>query len=262
MKTKPFLLIITTLALLPSCSVLEDRHECPCILEINTSITQKGSVVDIAGFDENGRVLYDRFQRDSCPKRYEREVHRCSLSVTGLLSDGMNEHSDDGRVISIRRGMQADSIFSGVTRVDASGETASSTVSLHKQFTTINLFQEQEREDSGDYRVEVRGDCAGFDVLSLSSVRGEFFYETPFPAEGTSFRILRIDEESSIWVSIVDVESEETIRSFKISQLMKNAGYDCNALDLQDVEIYVSLASMDCLLSITEWSGNIVQLDI
>lgn len=261
MKVYPFLLTMT-LAVISSCSIKEERGECPCILEINTSITQKGYLVDIAGFDGDSRTLFDRFERDSCPERYEREVKRCYLTISGVLSDRSVEYSMGGRIISLEMGMQADSLFAGVSQVDASGETASSTVSLHKQFTTIRIYQEQEGEETCDYMMEVRGDCAGFDVLSLKPVDGEFHYETPFPKEGTSFRITRMDEESSLWITITDAQTGDAVRSFQISTLMKSAGYDCNAIDLQDVDICVNLVSLDCLLSVKEWSGNVIEIDI
>lgn len=261
MNINPFLLI-TSLAILASCSIKEERRECPCILEINTSITHTGSVVDIAGFDGENQVLFDRFERDSCPRRYEREVKRCMISVTGVLSDEEYEYSGKGRIISIEKGMQADSLFAGVTRVDASGETASSTVSLHKQFTTVHIYQEQAREGSCDYRLEVRGDCAGFDVLSLKPVSGDFFYESLFPPEGTFFRIPRMGEASSFWVTIIDLENEEQLGSFQISRLMKESGYNCNAQDLQDVEICVNLVHLGLDISIEKWDGNIEEIDI
>lgn len=261
MKINPFLLISTT-ALLLSCSVKEDRKECPCILEIKTSVTPETGVVDIAGFDGNNQIVFDRFDRESCPKRYEREVRRCMLSLVGVLSDKEYEYSDGGRIISIDNGLQADSLFAGVTRVDASGETASSTVSLHKQFSTVHIFHEQEREVSCDYSMEVRGDCAGFDVLSLEPVEGDFHYETSFPAEGTAFRIWRMTEDSSLWITIFETENHEVVKSFLLSRMMKDAGYDCVAQDLQDVDIYVNLISMNLSISITEWSGTVMEVDI
>lgn len=218
--------------------------------------------MDVAGFENDSRLLFDRFERDVCPARYEREVKRCVMSIAGVVSEIEPEYSSNGRTILVAKGLQADSLFVGVSQVDASGETASSTVCLHKQFTTIHIYEEQEWEGCGLYRVEVRGACAGLDVLTLEPVSGDFEYTTDFGPEGAAFKILRMSPSAPLWISLVEVSSGEVFRTFPIGELMLKAGYDCRAQDLQDVEIGVNLMNFTCSITVKEWTGDTIVVDI
>lgn len=261
MNKKPFL-VSASLAVLASCSVLEERKECPCILEITTNSPASGKVFEVAGFDDKDMVLFDRFESGNCPHKYEREIKRCNLTISGVLRSGEAELSGNGRIVSVKRGLEADSLFAGVTPVDATGETASSTVRLHKQFTTVNVFEEQEREDSCRYGIEVAGSCAGLDVLTLEPVEGDFRYTADFDGGGTSFRILRIDERSQLWVSVFRQDTGETVKKIPARELMIEAGYDCHAEDLQDVEIGINLDNFNCTIFVRNWDEQLIIVEI
>jgi len=261
MKTKPFLLL-TFLTIIPACSVLEERSDCPCILEVNTNRPTEGRILDVAGFESGERVLFDRFETKSCPYRYEREIKRCLVSIAGVLSSREVTYSDNDRTVYIDKGKEADSLFAGVAPVDATGETATSTVCLHKQFTTIRIYDESEREDSDLYRLEVSGCYAGLDVLTLCPVTGNYFYQTDFREKSATFRIPRMDGDGSLKISFVTAATGEAFRDFPIGKLMVDAGYNCHAEDLQDVEIAVNLINFKCSVTVRNWNGEVIVVDI
>lgn len=269
MVKKPFFLTALLVAL-TSCSIKEDRLECPCRLSVNTSSLSRlfspaqlgNRTLDVAGFDREERIVFDRFVAGSRPIEYDRKVKRERLAVAGVCSDREPVYDASGRVLSVSEGNQSDSLYVGTVEVDASGETACVSVNLHKQFTTLSISSISDWEVPDDCMVEVSGLCAGFDILTLKPLSGNFRYRTSFGSGKASLRLPRHDNDD-ILLSIYSLsDGKPYLSDFPIGSEMTSAGYDFNSVDLADVDLSVNLITGSFHIIVREWSGETIVIEI
>lgn len=251
-------MILSTIAvlgtvILSSCSIKEDRSPCPCWLDIFFNGFPHEGVV-IAGYSSD-KVLHDMVSEDEFTDFVEYSVPRTLLSVSAFRVNPAI--SLDGKMVKIKKGDQADSLYAHQSYVDCRGECAVDTVTLHKQFATVYLtFENSEGESVNSYDVVVRGNVSGIDITTLQPAEGEFEFKPKGNADGLYVFRLPRQKDSSIAIDLYRTDNGEFIDTIDAGTLIERSGYDWRARDLQDIVINVDFAKMGIDVSVRSWDSE------
>ena len=163
-----------------SCSVKEDRSDCPCYLEVDLSQT------DAAYVRLNAWCGMASVFSESVPRSRRDDFHEYRVPRGQVLLSAYRETPGlflNGNVLAITEGSQMDSLFACTTRVDTDAEVVHETIRLQKNFTTVSVIFEDEadvhdgirylrgrsgrpprRLPDGGVRDGCRGECADADA--------------------------------------------------------------------------------------------------
>ena len=268
------ILPILLFLLLTSCSIKEDRTDCPCYLIIDF-----GSLPN--HWDADGRNLW----MDILDRKSEVVVLETVTLTEPLKNRGMRvkvpkgkalvaaaggrhrfRPTPDGKMLVLPEGYQSDSLYLHGRLIDCSGETARDTVRLHKQWCTLSLVVSG-MDSFRKYDFELSGAWAAFSAEDLSPLRSPFKsvltrtnhdrFLCRIPRQGDNELELRLFEENQ------DGTRGRLIHAYPLGELIYRAGYNWFATDLDDVTVMLDFARADITVGIQPWNeggnmGNIV----
>jgi len=247
-------LLLMLLVLSRYCSVLEDRGECPCLLEIDLSgCAGHGSTLFLEGWTEAGfafgsQVLEEEFQTPFEVEVPRGKVSRCAyMGVDGMVSTGM--------ALTVPRGCQADAILAEKVEVQTEGDNATDRVVLHKQYCDIVLtFKHMESLNVTDASMAVHGTWAGIDLPTLLPREGDFQCSPVMNEHGEwVVRVLRQGDDSlRLDVDFGRGASEEV----KLGKIISEAGYDWHAEDLDNIWLEIDWTMGEIALRIENWKDG------
>lgn len=236
-----------------SCSVKEERAECPCWLKVFIEpFPHDGAVISAYS---TRQVLLDMVDADSCEDYYEATVPRSYLGVScHNLPASMTMK---GNLVTITKGDQADSLYAHHAMVDCTGEEAVDRAKLHKQFATVYMTFENPGElESSPYRVMISGNVDGMDMASFEPHEGDFEYS---PMETMplffQFRIPR-QKDSSLSLDLYSKEDGSYVDSLPLGQYILDSGFDWKAESLEDIVITVNFAKIEIEVKVSEWDAD------
>lgn len=233
-----------------SCTVKEDRTQCPCILEVE--FLQGESIkypVILTGWNDKGRVFTDDVTTlDSSG------IYRCRVPRGMLLFGafhGLVENRYVGHSVEIPPGFQCDSLYACNDYVDCTGETARTTVDFHKQFTTVNLLISTDGFVAEDYSFVVESGTGGIDILTCTGVAGHFTFQ-PQAEEDDSlhFRLPRQCDDSLMLK--VTHNSDGSVK-YPLGRYIQSIGYDWNAEELTDIYITIDIVRGQVSVGVAQW---------
>ena len=167
---------ILGLVALVSCSVKEDRGDCPCWLtvEADNTVSVNGWFGTRSLFKVNGGFI-------------DKKVPRGLVDVVANIGS-----------FSAPEGQQMDSLFARRIPVDTDGESAFARVTLCKNFATIELDFKDEDDGRTVYDLLATGTVSGADARTLEPVKGPFSCvpEPVTDGRGYAFRVPRQKDES------------------------------------------------------------------
>lgn len=250
-KTIAVLLTASFAAILSSCSVKEDRDDCPCRL----SLTVKGGsdgVADLSGWNGK-RTVSGTFVVSEGLAEGEFEIPRGAFRLN--VCSGRVACVMTGSRLIIPPGEEMDGIFTSTITVDASGEQAEGEVTLHKNFCTLNLlFTGLDKLESLQKAVILSNTC-GIDLGNMQPVRGEFRRSIYPLVPGVRKVVVPRQCDDSLSVLFYD-EGRDTPRGIVyLGDLISKEGYDWTREDLDDlwIEVDARTAWQDVRIRIVEW---------
>ena len=226
---------ILGLVALVSCSVKEDRGDCPCYLTVDAerTVSVDGWFGTRSLFNVNGGFV-------------DRQVPRGIVDIV----------ASHGR-FSIPEGQQMDSLFARRIPVDTDGESAYARVTLCKNFATIELDFKDEDDGRTDYDLLATGTISGVDVRSLNPVEGSFSFvpEPNTDGRGYAFRVPRQKDETLKLLLSKDGNIVETI---DLGYLVAKTGFDWKAESLGDIAILCDLPAHTFTITVKDWDGPVI----
>lgn len=245
----------TTVPLLTSCFVKEDRTPCPCWLEVDLSNVPEKSVV-LSGWKDE-LLFRGPVSPSDYPDFYEVTVPRGEVYVTAL---GKNNDILNPTNLLVPEGGQADSLYAHCARLNTNCETVTDVVTLHKQFATVHLtMQIPEGQKIYPYEVLITGNCAGWDLRDLSGAKGKFYHIPGLIGENEyEFRVPR-QSDSSLKIELYD--GGEKVDEVALGEFIQQAGFDWNAEDLADISMNIKFRESQVLVDISGWRDTII-LDV
>lgn len=240
--------------LLPvSCSVKEDREECPCWLDIVVSGCRSISRnVTVSAWNPE-MVFSEGIDILDYPEGYERTVPKGYVTVTAFAGRRSQEFS--GESLLIPDGLPCDSLYARHALVDCRGEFARDTVILHKQFATVYLKIDQlEDGDPYPYVLVLRSAFDGLRLTDCSPHAGAWTLPLEALPDGTfRFRVPRQGDGS---LSIDLVLAGETVDRYPVGEHILRAGYSWLSEDLEDIYIGMDYGGSEPHITIEPWGDG------
>ena len=242
-------------ALLASCSVKEDRTDCPCWLEVHPDpFPSKGAVISA---HDGGTMLFREtlFLEDTEDGLFRKAVRKGFHTVT--CRTRIPGRPDDTPAVTIPLGEQADSMYAHTAVVDCTGETAVDMAAMHKQFATVHMmFVSDSPQEHSPYWIIVRGGVDGMDTVTLEPHEGPFEYR---PAETLpmyfQFRVPR-QKDASLEMDLHARDDGRYLDTVHIGQLIEQTGFNWGAESLEDIMIRIDIGRADFSVEISEWESG------
>ncbi len=227
---------ILGLAALVSCSVKEDRSDCPCWI---TVIADKA--VSLSAWYGNQRIL-DNHQGGL-------EDHMVPRGIVDLVASVGD--------FTVPEGQQMNELFAQLIPLETDGEFAYAGVELEKQFATVYIDFKEEDDGRASYDLEVAGTVSGADIHTLKPVEGVFCC-TPEPLadenRGYALRVPRQKDES---LTLRLMDQGEIVDTIPLGELIRKAGFDWTKESLGDVSILCDLPAHSFTITVMEWEGPV-----
>ena len=248
---------LTAGSLLAGCTVKEDREPCPCYLNVSFADREKvpeGAEVDLLGWRE-AELFRAGIEIAEYDPYWVRGVHKGFLTLSAYR--GVDKVRDDGHLVLIAPGNQADSLYAFHEEVDCTGDMAYSEVVFRKQFCTVHMDILRSAAQLRDFRFLVEGNTCGFDLLDFQPVGGAFRCE-PAPESGArvvDFRIPRQADDSmtvTLWYRQEDGGYQD-LGTFPLGKYIVRTGYDWKAEELQDVYVVIDLVLGMVTIGVDGW---------
>ena len=225
---------ILGLVALVSCSVKEDRSDCPCWI---TVIADKA--ISLSAWYGN-QIILDNHNGGL-------EDHTVPRGIVDLVASYGS--------FTVPEGEQMTELFAQLQHLNTNGETALTGIELQKQFATVYLDFKEEEDGRTGYDIQINGNYVGADVRTLTPVEGNFRC-TPddAPERGYMFRVPRQKDDSLSAVLSYNGKDVETI---PVGELIRKAGFDWTSQSLGDVSILADLPAHTFTITIMEWEGPV-----
>lgn len=244
-----------------SCSVLEDRSDCPCFLTLDFSGVETSQLMamgldslnvrisDMADFRvTEGWGLSDNVRECCIP------VPKTVIGMNVLCADGSFVNTDSGSFIP--EGMQCPIVYMDAELVDADAGELKRTVALHKNWCRLETYLRT--ADYGiqrPYCVALYGNVCGYGYAGELLV-GDFHCVSDAAVAGTcSVRIPR-QMDDSLWLQVRFLDTGE-IHGFPVGEFISQSRYDWSAADLEDVKVDVDFTKSGVTFSISAWKKTL-----
>jgi hypothetical protein len=242
-----FTLVPLMLSLLAGCSVLEDRSECPCILDVDLTdvaenLTGQDFPIVISAASEAG------FRRDTVPLsafeagRYLLPVKKWTVDV--CLVHGAPEGWTEG-VMLIAEGFECPPLMMYSERIEAVGETVGIRPVLRKNYCRLEIVFKGAESVWRSNQAVIEGPVCGYGPAG-ELLEGPFSVLREPGGDGRCTVNLPRQKDSSLMLKISS-EGGRARRYFAIGNYLEEAGYDWAAPDLEDVVIEVDYAVVTLL---------------
>ena len=243
-----------------SCSVKEDRWECPCWLVFEP---QEG-----ARADSDGGFLLSVYHDGSLQRELTTQVSWESvrsgaydISVSKgekqmSILEGLSGSYISGTDLLIMEGSQADSIYAHSVFVDCNREEASVPVESNKQFATVFLRMEDGGAGSYPYSICITGDVDGLGLLTLEPHRGPFRYSCGAFSGENEFRFrLPRQKDGSLRMELWEKEgtASSPVDVIPLGEYILESGFDWGGKSLGDIYIGVDYAQAGIRIRVNDW---------
>lgn len=226
--------MLSMTVILASCSVKEDRSDCPCWLTVRADET-----ASLSAWYGSYRILEDR--------KGGMEDYTVPRGIVELVAS-------EGR-FTVPEGEQMDSLFAQRVQLNTNAEFATHTVRLNKNFTTVTVELKDTDDGRAGYELIVDGSVNGVDLRTLAPTPGPFHFKAEAaPEKGFRFRVPRQKDD----FLQADLCSEGAIvETIPVGELIAKTGFDWNKEDLGDVHILADLPAHSFTITVMEWEGPV-----
>ena len=248
------------LCLVESCSVKEDRSECPCILTLDLSdvdyellreagLTEMGIIVA----SESGICVRKSVSMEEAPQECVVAVPRSRVNLCAVCGDG-SSWKDSSMIVD--EGKECPRYYALFDSFDTFQDEVSRKVVLHKNHCILTVrLKGSYGVPSRRFSVTAEGDVCGFD-MNGNPVPGPYHAVSKDSTDGVCCVCLPRQRDGSLSIQIRFPGSED-IRTFPLGDYILQSGYDWNALDLEDIDVEVDFSLTGVSFSIDTWKKTL-----
>ena len=243
-----------------SCSVKEDRSECPCMLTLDFSDVDY-ELLREAGLTEMGIIVSSESEicvRKSvsikeAPGECVVAVPRSLVNMCAVCGDG-GDWKDSSVVVD--EGEECPKYYVGLDSFDACRDAMTRKVVLHKNHCILTVrLKNPYGVPSRRFSVTAEGDVCGFDMYG-DLVAGTFKACSEESFGGACSVCLPRQRDGLLSLQILFPDSGD-IRSFPLGDYILQSGYDWNAPDLEDIDVEVDFSLTGVSFTIDTWKKTL-----
>lgn len=262
MKHRISILLISA-ALAVSCSVKEDRTDCPLYVAVKAQTESDCLVSFFAG---DGTLLASRFiaAEDMCSGNNRTELRRTDFYVS-ILKDKWDMAFRGSQVVYCKTGKEAAPVYAFSGRQFEIEDKYSDFLLvegvLKKQHAVVTVQFKSDTGSDFPYKMKVSSGKNGFDLVTLEGAEGEYSIE-PIVDESlrTEFILTRQSNADPILLSLNDEITGLEKTTIDIGRYISKAGYDWKAESLGDIDITVDYSQMTIAIRIADWEDELIEI--
>ncbi len=245
--------LAASLLLLASCSVKEDRDECPCWLEVAVSGCERiARNITVSAWNPT-TVFMEGIDVRDYPKGYERTVPKGYVTVSAFAGRKVQELSGESLVIP--DGLPCDSLWAHRALVNCNGEFARDTAVLHKQFATVHLKIDNLKEgEPYPYSLVLRSRYDGLRLTDCSPHAGAWSCSLDRLPDGTY--VFRVPRQGDGSLTIDLVLDGQKMDEYPVGEYILRSGYSWLSEDLDDIWIGMDYGGSEPNIVIEKWGDS------
>jgi len=265
------LAVLATTLILPSCTIKEERSECPCWLTLNydpiirTFDYSKALVTVVASevvCQDNVDIipLEGSGTEYSVPRR--QNIATCAVGYENLWWKG--------DTLTVPTGLDWGKVFVDTQIVDCSDDLAYASFDVHKEYCQINFILVGLNDASHyPFDIRVRGNSNGIRMRDRKPVHGKFttYAQPENTAELFRVRIPR-QEANELTADLLIRKADhnyaktDLVMTTDLGVAMESVGYNWGKEDLDDLYVTVDFVLGTFSVSIVPWKESDVNIRI
>lgn len=264
-------------ALLVSCSIKEDRSECPCRLRLDLSPVDAnvvGGKLLLSIRNEDGFSYSDTVDLSVGTGLLEVKVPRTGVRVNLWSCEAADFVGEDGLVIPF--GDECPSVRMFSSYVDTDCETCTETVGIIKNYCRLTVMMD-ESDKYWPYELNVSGNIDGYRIDGTPRT-GEFSHYLVPPDEVSStkkeaqlprlednlpgnreaalVRELSLPRQKDASLKLSVLEKTSVLKTFALGNYICQSGYDWTAENLQDIVVKIDYACTRVSIVVGPWEHS------
>ncbi|MBR3652596.1 MAG: hypothetical protein IKN60_01435 [Bacteroidales bacterium] len=246
-----------------SCSVKEDRTECPVYVTVLTDrFVQQGISDGIISFGaaqpiRRETVSFLSYVREGFEQACPRDFARVSVLAGvdhALLREG---------TLETPYGSQADLVWAYGETFSAYADEYVVDAVPHKQFCLVRFLFDGSRFAPEDYpwRFRLKAECSGMDIYTLAPLPGPYSALVGPNALGEWYGVLPRQLSNNMLLEVFVPEAEGSAEGrteyvIDLGKAFEAQGYDWTLEDLKDIEVQVGFIEADLTVTVHEWERS------
>lgn len=247
--------------LMASCSVKEDRQECPCFLtldfgEVETAALMQKGFHDLEVFlsGNDGFTVEESWPLSEFVGEYCIPVPKTGVDIMAVCHVGGSCSSTDG--FRIDDGEECPAIYMYSEHFHPVGGEERIQVNLHRNYCNLSVRMKTMYDvPARPFRVKVVGKVDGY-LLGGAPREGAFSYFSAPSSEGFCRCRIPRQKDGSLMLEIDFLDSGE-VRTFPAGEYILASGYDWNAIDLEDILVEMDFSRTGVTFNISKWKKTL-----
>lgn len=241
-------MVAAMLSLAPSCTIKEDRMNCPCKLTLDMGYcSRKWETVSFDLWDIKPMLTEDFGPDFSGLVQYD--IRRGYWTATAYA--GVRDSEVEDGIVHIRTGYQSDKLFAFSGSVDATVDEVLVNVVPHKQYACLTIDLTSYGEYGETFGIELVGNVAGLNLKDLSPVEGEF--DITVEHKDDNIYDVLVPRQMDASLQLLFRRGGEILNTVGIGEYIVRSGYDWAAEDLEDVTVRISYSRTDVVVEVVDW---------
>lgn len=243
--------------LLCSCSVYENRDNCPTWVMLDFSRCPSPDMpVSVKLADAVDKTYSELVSLSEQGNTKSYEVNRGEVSY--VVGSGLSYGNLEGSEYTIPAGEEMAFWYATMRKMEVKEDIVQETVSFDKQYCNLLISTIEDISSLyGSVEFSVSSTTGGVDVTTLEPVQGTFSVRKFISKDGKMSVCLPRQGFDDLKASLI--MDGVVLREYDLSSLLAEKGYDWNAVSLADATVKISVSTLDCSVSVGDWEegGNI-----
>ncbi|MBQ1209675.1 MAG: hypothetical protein IIX64_04300 [Bacteroidales bacterium] len=241
-----------------SCSIKENRLDCPCHLYLDLSSVSRHAFdsLDVFLSSQKGiRCLSVPLPEDpSAPYLLEVEKSPLQLQVCALENGTLWLSDPEEDILKIPMGQQCPPVFTHFSYLDTRGDECVEKIQLRKNFCTLDITMVG-NDPTQDYPFSlwIQGNVNGYDEQGRPN---EGVFGVPLYPTRKGKCAVRVPRQKDDSLALSLCKNGEVLAEFALGNYMRMGGYDWSLADLKDISLKIDCAYLKIEVEIGLWKES------